>query len=91
MKKFLQRIKIAIRRWLGLDETILGVDFGAGKDESCIVVASRLRNGTVRIIDAKFGSMEEVERFVKECQARYNVSEKQTFRDYPPGMARRSF
>lgn len=90
MKKLVNKIRFAIRRWLGLEENFIGVDFGY-QDESCIVIASRQNNGTVRIIDARFGSIVEIERFVKECQARYGVPEKRTFRDYPAGLNRRSF
>lgn len=90
MKKLINKIRLAIRRWLGLEEIFMGVDMGY-RDESCIVIMSRQNNGIVKIIDARFGSQIEVERFVKECQARYGIPQKNTFWDVPYGTRRRSF
>lgn len=84
MNKINMWLKSKIRKWLGLGEAFIGVDVGV-RDESCIVVASKLNDGTVRIIDARFGSWIEIERFVKECQERYGVPHRDTLFDYPVG------
>jgi hypothetical protein len=87
MKNLSIKIKRAIRRWLGLGEAFIGVDMGF-RDESCVVVVSRLGGGAVRIMDVSFGSQIEIDRFVKECQARYSIPDKDIFWDYPPSMRR---
>lgn len=90
MKNVSMKIKRAVRKWLGLGESFIGVDMGV-HDQSCIVVVSRLNDGSVRIVDARFNSQMEIERFIKECQARYGIPDKDVFRDVPYGMKRRSF
>ena len=90
MKKFILKLKRAIRKWLGLGESFIGVDMGY-RDQSCIVVVSRLNNGQVRIIDSRFESIAEMERLIRDLQQRYGISERETFRDYPAGMKRRDF
>lgn len=85
MKKLIMKLKRGIRKWLGLGESFIGVDMGY-RDQSCIVVVSRLNNGQVRIIDCRFESMVEMEHLVHDIQQRYGISERETFRDYPAGM-----
>lgn len=75
-------LKNKIRRWLGLGEMFIGVDVGI-KDESCVVVVSRLRDGQVRIMDVRFGTIEELKRFVKTTQSRYGISNRGVIVDAP--------
>lgn len=92
MKEISLRLKRAIRKWLGLGETFIGVDMAASqRDQSCVVVVSRLNNGSVRIIDCRFESIQEMERLVRELQQKYGVSSRDTFADMPYGMYRREF
>jgi len=89
MKKFMMKLKWKIRKWLGLGETFIGVDMAAShRDQSCVVVVSRLNNGSVRIIDCKFENVLEMNRLVRYLQQRYGVSSRETFADMPPGMRR---
>ncbi len=83
------KIKRAVRRWLGLGEMFMGVDAGM-RDQSCIVIISRLNGGSVRIIDAKFENIRDIERLTKDLQAHYGIPDKQVFKDYP-GIKPQSF
>ena len=85
MKKFSMKLKRLVRRWLGLGESFIGVDMGY-RDQSCVVVVSRLNNGAVRIIDCRFESVREMENLVRVLQQRYGIPNKSTFVDMPHGM-----
>lgn len=87
MNKLSTKLKYLIRRWLGLGETFIGVDLGM-RDQSAIVIVSRLNGGSVRIIDAYFDNQMDMERLVKELQQRYGVNARDVFRDYPPHVRR---
>lgn len=73
-------IRNKIRNWLGLGEMFIGVDVGL-RDQSCIIICSRLNNGTIRIIDNYFPNLRELEHFVKECKQRYGVKDHNVFWD----------
>ena len=89
MQKFIMRLRWKIRKWLGLGEIFIGVDMAVSRrDQSCVVVISRLNGGSVRIIDCQFENVHEMNRLVRELQQRYGVSSKETFVDMPPGMRR---
>lgn len=81
------KLRQVARKWLGLDESFMGVDLGF-RDQSCIVIISRLKDGQVRIIDARFDSVLEIEHLVRELQYRYGIPDRNVFRDYPPGIKR---
>jgi len=82
MRRLIAWIRYRIRRFLGLGPIIMGVDVGF-KDESCIVIASRLKNGAVRIIDVRFKSIMEIERLVRELQEKYGIRDSDVVRDLP--------
>ena len=84
MKKLSMKLKRLVRRWLGLGEAFIGVDVGI-KDQSCVVVVSRLNNGSVRIIDCQFESIREMENLVHSLQQKYGVSDRDTIADMPMG------
>ena len=89
MEKFMMKLKWKIRKWLDLGETFIGVDMaGSSRDQSCVVVVSRLNNGSVKIIDCRFENVQEMNRLVRDLQQRYSVSSRETFADMPPGMRR---
>ncbi len=85
MKRLSMKLKRLVRRWLGLGEAFIGVDVGV-RDQSCVVVVSRLNNGAVRIIDCRFESVREIESLVRSLQQRYGISSRDTFADVPMGM-----
>jgi hypothetical protein len=87
LERIVIKLKQSIRRWLGLSEIFMGVDVGI-RDQSCIVVISRLNDGSVRIIDCAFPSIIELDRFVRDCQIRYGIPDRAVYRDYPPSMKR---
>lgn len=80
----IQKLKNRVRRWLGLSDMFMGVDVGI-KDESCIVIVSRLKGGQVRIIDCRLGNYVEIQRLVKELQARYGIYNRNVIVDRPLG------
>ena len=75
-------IKNKIRKWLGLSEMFMGVDLGY-RDESCIIICSRLKGGQVRIIDTRFGNYTEMEKKVKILQAQYSIADNNVTIDKP--------
>ena len=87
MKKLSMTLKRLVRRWLGLGEYIIGVDM-CQRDQSCVIIASRLNNGAVRIIDCRFESIREMEDLVRVLQQKYGVSSRDTFVDMPMGFQR---
>ena len=87
MRKYSMKLKRLIRRWLGLGEAFIGVDVGI-RDQSCIVVVSRLNNGAVRIIDCRFESIREMENLIRVLQQRYGVSDRDTITDMLMGERR---
>jgi hypothetical protein len=90
MKKLIWKLRNRIRRWLGIGELFMGVDIsGNQRDQSAIVIVSRLRGGSVRIIDTHFPSIGEVDRLVKELQHRYGISYKDIYLDAPTGFRNR--
>ncbi len=76
------KLQRRFRQWLGLGDAFMGVDIGF-RDQSAIVVVSRLNDGTVKIIDCKFGSIVEIERLAAELQGRYGILRENIVRDYP--------
>ena len=87
MNKLSLKLKRVIRKWLGLGETFIGIDMAASqRDQSCIVVVSRLNNGSVRIIDCRFKSIREMENLVRDLQQTYGVSSRDIFADIPYGL-----
>jgi len=79
------KIKNAIRKWLGFDKIFMGIDIGSGKTQSAIVIVSRLNGGQVRIIDSYFRSMSEVEETARSLRERYGISRRASYIDYPYG------
>lgn len=45
------------------------------RDDSCILIISRQDNALLRIIEVHFDSPQEIDRFVKECEQRYGISQ----------------
>jgi hypothetical protein len=64
---------------------------GHRKSPATIIIAARLKNGYVRILDMHISSITELEALAKELQARYNIRDENIFADYPPGYPRRFF
>jgi len=82
--KIANTIKNKIRKWLGLGEIFMGIDIGSGrKDHSVIVIASKLGNGQVRIIDARFDSVREIEKLTRELKQRYDIPNENIYSDAP--------
>lgn len=85
----MKRIKIWIvnklRGWLGFDKMFMGVDVGI-KDESCVIICSKLGEGEIRIEDVRFGSIKELEFFIKRTQARYGILNRDVIIDKPRSM-----
>ena len=87
MEKIMMKLKWRIRKWLGLGETFIGVDMAASRrDQSFVVVISRLNNGSVRIIDCQFENVQEMNRLVRDLPQSFGVSRRETFPDMPLGM-----
>lgn len=64
---------------------MMAVDLsGNERDESFIVVATRLNGGMVKIIRTRFGSMTEALDLVRGLQSRYEVRE--PIKDMPKGF-----
>ena len=92
MNKLAIKIKRAVRKWLGLGEAFMGVDMAASsRDQSCIVIVSRLNGGTVRIIDCRFVSVRDIEHLVQSLQQHYGIPNGAINWDIPPGLKRRAF
>ena len=79
MKRWLRN---KVREWLGLGEMFMGVDVEM-RDQSCIVVVSKAGNGYVKVIRSYFPNLIEVDRAVREIQARYGIDERHTIIDAP--------
>jgi len=90
MEKFMMKLKRKIRKWSGLGETFISVEMaGNDGDLSCVVVISRMGNGSVRIIDCQFeNNVQKMNRLIRDLQQRYGVSSRETFADMPFGMRR---
>lgn len=89
MKQQKYKLRNIIRRWLGLGELFMGVDIsGSQKDQSTIVIVSRLNGGSVRIISSYFGSIQEIENLTKELKNRYGISYQNIYEDWPLGMSK---
>lgn len=78
----IKRLKRAIRKWLGLGDMFVGVDLGI-KDESCVVVVSRLKDGRVKIMDVRFGNLRELHAFLRQTQHRYGIPNRDIIVDKP--------
>lgn len=74
-----------IRKWLGLSDVFMGVDVGI-KDESCIIVVSKLKGGQIRIEDVRFGNYQELRAFIKLTQYRYGIQNRDIVCDMPVGL-----
>lgn len=79
------KIKQRIRKWLGFGEMFIGVDVGI-KDETCIIICSKLNNGQIRILDIRFGNYGELKEFIKEVQQRYGIPDRDIICDMPMGQ-----
>jgi hypothetical protein len=77
-----KRLRQAARRWLGLEDIYMGVDFGY-RDVSSVVIMSKTGTGIIKVVECRFGNIMEVEQLAKELQMRYGISERNTFEDYP--------
>lgn len=87
MKKLMRRLRNAIRKWLGIGEIFMGVDVsGSQRDQSCIIIVSKLGNGSVRIIDSHFSSISEIEHLVKHLQQSYGIPYHNIYKDIPKGI-----
>ena len=77
-------IKNKIRKWLGVDKepVFMGVDAHM-KGGTCIVVASQLHDGYMKILDVQFGSFRELQSFIKEVQQRHGIPDERVFLDLP--------
>ena len=64
---------------------------GHRKSPATIIIATRLKNGYVRILDMHISSISELEALAKELQTRYSIRDENIFADYPPGYHRRFF
>ncbi|MDD5458872.1 MAG: hypothetical protein PHF37_05740 [Phycisphaerae bacterium] len=73
-----------IRKWLGLGEMFMGVDVGM-KDNSCIIICSRLGGGRIKIIDVHYSDRFELEKEIKYLQAKYDIAKSQIIADMPYG------
>ena len=85
MSKWKIRLVNKIRKWLGFDDMFIGVDVGI-KDESCVIVVSRLKGGQIRIEDVRFGSYAELRSFIKLTQLRYGIQNRDIVIDKPMGV-----
>lgn len=74
-----------IRKWLGFDNMFIGVDIGI-KDESCVIIVSRLKGGQIRIMDMRFGDIKELKYFIRSVQRHYAIPDKNIISDTPLGM-----
>ena len=89
MNALSNKLRWKIRKWLGLGEQFMGVDVSANhREQSCIVIVSRLNNGSVRIIDCQFENVVEMEQLVRGLQEQYGIPDRQVFVDLPRGMRR---
>ena len=84
LRKLSGWLRKKMRTWLGLGDIFMGVDVGM-RDQSCIVIVSRAGTGYVKIIRTYFPNMMEVDRMVRELQARYGIKELDTIFDAPRG------
>jgi hypothetical protein len=86
MRRFLagisKKLRQIVRKWLGLEDIYMGVDFGY-RDLSSIVILSKTGTGIIKVVECRFGSIVEVESLAKELQIRYGISQRNTFKDYP--------
>ena len=76
------KIKQIIRRWLGLGNMFIGVDVGI-KDETCVIICSKLNGGQIRICDIRFGNYTELKAFISEVQHRYGIPDRDVICDMP--------
>lgn len=73
-----------VRKWLRINSapTFIGVD-AHFKGATCIVVASKLHNGYMKILDLQFGSFKELQHCIEELQQRYKVPNHRVVADFP--------
>lgn len=85
LDKIINKLKQRIRKWLGFGEMFIGIDVGI-KDETCVIICSKLNGGQIKIEDIKFGSYTELKAFIREIQQRYGIPDKDIICDMPMGQ-----
>ncbi|MCL4296289.1 MAG: hypothetical protein KJ077_11195 [Anaerolineae bacterium] len=74
------------KKWGG-SQTIMAVDVSPlDKEQSVVVIASRLNGGHVIIQGVHFGSAVEIRELARYLAERYRIPERLIFWDGPPGM-----
>lgn len=82
MNKWLKR---KVRRWLGLDESIILSDLGI-YDHSVIVVATKAGGGRVKIIRAKFEDVRHWDTAIHWMKKAYGIPQESQIMDVPPSV-----
>lgn len=90
IRKIIDAIRTKLRAFLGLEEMFMGVDVGLNGDESCMVIASNIGSGRVKIISCKFSDMRQVESVIQEMKQRYGIRNDRIYGDFVPGIKRQA-